>query len=126
MAAITYIKTEQNYSKYIFNESISHNLQPDRNNESNIKYYWIIYKQLYNRKLKALFIISLTQFTIAFHSLNVVCHSKPSLNIILRNPQLKFYVSPTKLMSFLQICTSNYSLLAIWRINTIACTLKWY
>ena len=118
MAAITYMKIEQNYSKYIFNESISHNLQPIRNNESNIKYYWIIftmpllffYKQLYNQKLKALF-ISLTQFTIALHSVNVVC--QPSLNIILRNPQLKFYVSPTKLMSFLQICTSNYSLLAI-------------
>ena len=98
MAAITYMKTELNYSKYIFHDSISHNLQPIRKNESNIKYYWIIftmslfflYKQLYNWKSKALFvIISLIQFIIAFHSLNVVCHSKPSLNIILRN-------SPTK------------------------------
>ena len=43
MAAITYMKIEQNYSKYIFNESISRNLQPIRNNESNIKYYWIIF-----------------------------------------------------------------------------------
>ena len=33
MAAITYMKIELNYSKYIFNESISHNLQPIRNNE---------------------------------------------------------------------------------------------
>ena len=49
-----------------------------------------LYKQLYNRRSKVLFvIISLIQFTIAFHSLNVVCHSKPSLNTILRN-------SPTK------------------------------
>ena len=35
MAAITYMKIEQNYSKDIFNESISQNLQPIRNNESN-------------------------------------------------------------------------------------------
>ena len=103
MAAITYIKTEQNYSKYIFNESISHNLQPDRNNESNIKYYWIIYKQLYNRKLKALFIISLTQFTIAFHSLNVVCHSKPSLNTIVRN-------SPTKEFFTIEVLRITYKI----------------
>ena len=38
MAAITYIKIEQNYSKDIFNESISQNLHLVRNNESNIKY----------------------------------------------------------------------------------------
>ena len=43
IAGITYMKIEQNYSKYIFNESISQNLQPIRNNESNIKYYWIIF-----------------------------------------------------------------------------------
>ena len=38
MAAITYIKIEQNYSKDIFNESISQNLHLVRNNGSNIKY----------------------------------------------------------------------------------------
>ena len=65
MAAITYIKTEQNYSKYIFNEIISHNLQPIRNNESNIKYYWIIYKQLYNQKLKAFYYF----FDTIYHSI---------------------------------------------------------
>ena len=98
MAAITYMKIEQNYSKDIFNESISQNLQPIRNNERNIKYHWIIftmsllflYRQLYNRRSKVFFvIIFLIQFTIAFHSLKFVCHSKPSLNTILRN-------SPTK------------------------------
>ena len=36
MVAITYMKIEQNYSKDIFNESISQNLQPIRNNERNI------------------------------------------------------------------------------------------
>ena len=93
MAAITNMKIEQNYSKDIFNESISQNLQPIRTNERNIKYHWIIftmcllflYRQLYNQRSKVLFvIISLIQFTIAFHSLNVVCYSKPSLNTILR------------------------------------------
>ena len=43
MAAITNMKIEQNYSKDIFNESISQNLQPIRNNERNIKYHWIIF-----------------------------------------------------------------------------------
>ena len=38
MAEITFMKIDQNYSKYIFNKSISQNLQPIRNNESNIKY----------------------------------------------------------------------------------------
>ena len=91
----------QNYSKDIFNESISQNLQPIRNNERNIKYHWIIftmsllflYKQLYNRRSKVLFvIISLIQFTIAFHSLSMVCHSKSSLKTILRNlPTKEFF-----------------------------------
>ena len=93
MAAITYIKIEQNYSKYVFNESISQNLQPIRDNERRKIFTMsllFLYKQLYNRRTKVLFvIISLIQFTIAFHSLNVVCHSKPSFNTILRN-------SPTK------------------------------
>ena len=104
------------------------------------KYYWIIftmsllflYKQLYNQRSKVLFvIISLIQFTIAFHSLNVVCHSKPSLNTMLRNsPAKEFFTIEVLLiinkMNFQQICTSNYSLLIKWRISTIACTWKWY
>ena len=110
MASITYMETEQNYSKYIFNESVSQNLHSIRNNESNIKYYWIIftmsllflYKQLYNRRSKVLFvIISLIQFTIAFHSFSVVCHSKPSLNTILRN-------SPTKEFFTIEVLRNTY------------------
>ena len=42
MAAITYMKFEQNYIKYIINESISQNLQPIINSESN-KYYCIVF-----------------------------------------------------------------------------------
>ena len=92
------MKIDQKYNKYVVNKSISQNLQPIRNNENDIRYYWIVltmsllflYKQLYNRRSKVLFvIISLIQFTIAFRTLNVVCRSKPSLNTNLRN-------SPTK------------------------------
>ena len=112
MAAITNMKIEQNYSKDIFNESISQNLQPIRNNERNIKYHWIIftmsllflYRQLYNRRSKVLFvIISLIQFTIAFHSLKFVCHSKPSLNTILRN-------SPTKEFFTIEVLRITYKI----------------
>ena len=61
-------------------------------------YHWIIftmsllflYKKLYNRSSKVLFvIISLIQFTTVFHSLNVVCHSKSNLNTSLRNYPIK-------------------------------------
>ena len=98
MAAITYMKL-QNYIKYIFNESISQNLQPIRNNENNMKYYWSLYYlslyYIYTNKSttsKVLFVISLIQFTIVFHTFNVVCHSKPSLNKNLKNsPTTEFF-----------------------------------
>ena len=62
------------------------------------------YKQLYNRRSKVLFvIISLIQFTIAFHSRNVVCHSKPSLNTILRN-------SPTKEFFTIEVLRITYKI----------------
>ena len=132
MAAITYMKTELNYSKYIFHDSISHNLQPIRKNESNIKYYWIIFTMSLffyannstteNRKPFLLWFLWYSLSVIVSPALTQFSETLQQRNFL----QLKFYVSPTKLMSFLQICTSNYSLLAIWRINTIACTLKWY
>ena len=87
IAAITYIKTKQNYRKYIFNEIISRNLQPIRNDENNIKNYWIVftllflYKQLHNRRSKVIFvIISLIQYTVMFYTLNAVCQIKASLH----------------------------------------------
>ena len=42
-AEITWIKIDQNYSKYIFSKSVSHNLQPIRSNENNVKHYWILF-----------------------------------------------------------------------------------
>ena len=122
-------------------KSISQNLQPIRNNKNNIKYHWMIftmsllfsYKQLYNRRSKVLFVIvSLIQFTIAFHTLNVVCRSKPSLNTNLRN-------SPTKEFFTIEVlhitCKINefsadmhFKLFTIskMRTSTIGYTWKWY
>ena len=88
MAAIMFMQIYQNCSTYIFNKSISQNLQLLRNNGNNIRYCWIIftmspsflYKQLYNRKLKVLFIIlSFIQFTIAFHNSMLFAIVSPAL-----------------------------------------------
>ena len=71
MAAITYMKIDQNYRKYIFNKIGSPNLQPIRNNENNIKYYWIIFTMSLSTlqlKIKGLF---------CYCFLNEVHHSIP-------------------------------------------------
>ena len=41
MAEITYLHFDQHYSKYIFRNSMSHNLQRAEKNGDNIKFYWI-------------------------------------------------------------------------------------
>ena len=41
MAEITHSYFDQRYSKYIFRNSMSHNLQRAEENGDNIKYYWI-------------------------------------------------------------------------------------
>ena len=96
----------------IFNKSISQNIQLIKNNENNIKYYWIIFtmrllflhKQRYNGRSKVLFVIVLlTQFTIAFYTLNVDCHSKPSPNT---NPRH----SPTKIFFTMEILHITYKI----------------
>ena len=50
-------------------------------------------KQLYNRCSKVLFVVSLTQFTIAFYTLNAVCHSQTSLNTNLNNSTETLYTT---------------------------------
>ena len=52
MAPRTYIKIDQN-SKYIFSKSISQNPQLIRNDENNIKYYWINFTVSYKTTLHA-------------------------------------------------------------------------
>ena len=80
MAETTYPQFHQHYSKYIFRNSISHNLQWAEEDGDNIKFYWINFitsllflcKQFYNLKLKVIVIIgSLIYHTIAYNALSV-------------------------------------------------------
>ena len=88
MAEITYPHSDQHYSKYIFRNAMSHNLQQADENGSSFKLYCInfitsflfLYKQFYNPKLKVLIIISsLLHLTIAC---NALCVSFNSLSVI--------------------------------------------
>ena len=81
MAEITYPHFDQHYSKYIFRNSISHNLQRAEGNGDNIKFYWINFiasllflcKQFYNPKLKVIIIIScLIHLAISHNALSVL------------------------------------------------------
>ena len=66
MAEVTYPHLDQHYRKYIFRNSVSHNLQRLEGNRDNIKFCWINFitsllflcKQFYNPKLKVIIIIS--------------------------------------------------------------------
>ena len=80
MAEITYPHFDQHYSKYIFRNSMSHNLQRAEENGDNIKFYWINFifsllflcKQFHNPKLKVVIIISsLIHLTITYNALSV-------------------------------------------------------
>ena len=108
MAAITYKKLDQNYSKYIFNKNISHNLQPIRNNKNNIKYYWIIltmsllflHKQLYNRSSKIV-IVSSVQCTTAFHLMLFVIISPAITQISETLQEMNFFTTEILRITFI-------------------------
>ena len=140
MAEITYPHFDQHYSKYIFRNSISHNLQRAEGNGDNIKFYWINFitsllflcKQFYNPKLKVIIIISSLSI-LPFDTMRSVFRlivlvllwmSKilPQTNFL----QSKYYISPTKLMNFQQTCTSNCSPLSKWNVKAIIYTWKWH
>ena len=81
MAEKTYPHFDQHNSKYIFRNSMSHNLQRVEENGDNIKFYWINFitsllflcKQFYNSKLKVTIIISsLIHRTIAYNEPSVL------------------------------------------------------
>ena len=90
----TYPHFDLHYSKYIFRNSISRNLQQAAENGENIKFYWVNFitsllflcKQFYNPKLKVIIIISsLIHLTIAcnalsisFNNVNVIVNLKNS------------------------------------------------
>ena len=80
MAETTYPHFDQCYSKYIFRNSMSHNLQQAEENGDNIKFYWINFvtfllflcKQFYNPKVKVIIIISsLLYLAIGYNALSV-------------------------------------------------------
>ena len=62
MAEITYPHFDQHHSKYIFRNSINHNLQRAKGDGDNIKFYWVNFitsllflcKQFYKPKLKVI------------------------------------------------------------------------
>ena len=77
---MAYPHFDQHYIKYIFRNSMSHNLQRAKENGDNIKFYWInlitsllfLCKQFYNPKPKVIIIIrSLILLTIAYNALSV-------------------------------------------------------
>ena len=86
MAQMTYLPSDQHYSKYIFRNIMSHNLQRAEENGDNTKFYWIdlitpllfLCKQFYKPKLKVIITISsLIHFTIVSNAFSV------SFNIVL-------------------------------------------
>ena len=64
---------------------------------------FFLYKQLYNQVKSPFCYYFFIQFTVASHSLSVVCHSKPSLNTILRN-------SPTKEFFTIEVLRITYKI----------------
>ena len=111
MAEITYPHFDQHYSKYIFRNSISHNLQRAEGNGDNIKFYWINFitsllflcKQFYNPKLKVIIIISsLIHLVISYNAVSV------SFNIVSIFVNLKN--SPTKEFFTIEVLHINYKI----------------
>ena len=139
MAQMTYLPSDQHYSKYIFRNIMSHNLQRAEENGDNTKFCWIdlitpllfLCKQFYKPKLKFIITISsLIHFTIASNAFSVsfnivlswVSNVLPQTNFL----QWKCYISPTKLMNILHTCTRNYSPSTKWNVKAIVYTWKWH
>ena len=100
MAEITYPHFDQHYSKYIFRNSISHNLQRAEGNGDNIKFYWINFitsllflcKQFYNPKLKVIIIISsLMHLAISHNALSVSFNSISIIVNLKNSPTNEFF-----------------------------------
>ena len=100
MAEITYPHFDQHYSKYIFRNSINHNLQRAAGNGDNIKFYWInfitsllfLYKQFYDSKLKVIIIISsLMHLSISHNALSVSFNSVSIIVNLKNSPTNEFF-----------------------------------
>ena len=100
MAEITNPHFHQHYSKYIFRNSMAHNMQRAEENGDNIKLYWINFitsllflcKQFYNPKLKVIIIISsLIHLTIAYNALSVSFNNDSVIVNLKNSPTNEFF-----------------------------------
>ena len=100
MVEITYPHFDQHYSKYIFRNSMSHNLQRAEENGDNIKLYWIkiitsllfLCKHIYNPKLKVIIIISsLIHLTIACNALSISFNNVNFIVNLKNSPTNEFF-----------------------------------
>ena len=100
MAEITYPHFDQHYSKYIFRDRVSHNLQRAEENGDNIKFYWndfilsllFLCKQFYNPKLKFIIIISsLIHLTITYNALSVPFNNVSVIMNLKNSPTNEFF-----------------------------------
>ena len=99
MVEITYPHFDQHYSKYIFRNSMSHNLQRAKENGDNIKLYWIkiitsllfLCKHIHNPKLKVIIIISsLIHLTIAYNTLDIFFNNVDVIGNLKNSPTNEF------------------------------------
>ena len=100
MAEITYPHFDQHYSKYVFRNRMSHNLQQAKENGDNINFYWINFttsllflcKQFYNPKLKVIIIISsLIRLTIAYSALSISFNNVNVIANLKNSPTNEFF-----------------------------------
>ena len=99
MAEITYPHFDQHYSKYIFRNSMCHNLQRVKEYGDNINFYWINFitsllflcKQFYNPKLNVIIIISsLIHLTIAYNALSISFNNVDVIVNLKNSPRNEF------------------------------------
>ena len=100
MVEITYPHFDQHYSKYIFRNSMCHNLQRVKEYGDNINFYWINFitsllflcKQFYNPKLKVIIIISsLIHLTIAYNTLSIFLNNVDVIGNLKNSPTNEFF-----------------------------------
>ena len=111
MAEVTYPHSDQHYSKYIFRNSMSQNLQRSEKNRDNIKFFWIKFitsllfscKQFCNPKLKVIIIISsLTHLIIANNAVSISFNNV----IVIVNPKN----SPTNEFFIMKVLHIKYKI----------------
>ena len=121
------------YSKCIFRNSMSHNLQRAEENGDNIKFYWInfiisllfLWKQFYNPKLKVIIIISsLIHLTITYNA-HIVSFNNVSVVMNLKNSEIEIKLDNTVYDS--EVTIDGYSIVRNDRNRkggSVACCIR--